>query len=394
MKKAIVVSSYNVLAPSAWSGVPYYFTKTLRGMVEDVLVLSSLSPHSPRFTREKVLHYKEAEQWYMPSRDIDLIRYRAQYANSVLLDHDDADIVFVFHPPDAAFLNTKIPIAILHDGTWQQWASTYPRLLGRRLADETAVGGTTLERLAFDKATWIFLFTNWAADAVRNSYPKLQAQVRTILPGANLSDDPGVSAVKRMIDRRDRSHPTIMFVGKDGYRKGVDVAVNTQRALRRAELRTKLLLIGVSKSPNGDRMFGAEDVRTLESEDIIVYPYLNKGKEYPQASLLQTLYSESFVLLVPSRAEFSSMAICDAAAFGLPAIASDVGGNAELVIDGKTGIVLARDSTPEVYARAIHDMVNDPILHVHMCERARLRYETTLNWKVHLDNIFKTISIR
>jgi glycosyltransferase involved in cell wall biosynthesis len=67
---------------------------------------------------------------------------------------------------------------------------------------------------------------------------------------------------------------------------------------------------------------------------------------------------DAFVL--PSLAEGVSNTILEAMACGLPVIATDVGGNGELVVEGRTGtLVPAADA--EALARAIVAQARDPV---------------------------------
>lgn len=76
------------------------------------------------------------------------------------------------------------------------------------------------------------------------------------------------------------------------------------------------------------------------------------------------------VFAATSRNEGYSIALLEAAAAGLPAVASDVGGNREIVQDGSTGLVVT-DRTPEVFARAFESLAAAPEVRARMGAQAR-----------------------
>jgi sugar transferase (PEP-CTERM/EpsH1 system associated) len=67
------------------------------------------------------------------------------------------------------------------------------------------------------------------------------------------------------------------------------------------------------------------------------------------------------IFVLPSIAEGISNTILEAMATGLPVVATRVGGNAELVVEGETGL-LAPPSDPDALAIAISAYVADPSL--------------------------------
>ena len=65
------------------------------------------------------------------------------------------------------------------------------------------------------------------------------------------------------------------------------------------------------------------------------------------------------VFVLPSWAEGMSNALMEAMAAGRPVVATAVGGNTELVSDGRTG-VLVPPGDPGAIARAVGDLLRDP----------------------------------
>jgi len=88
---------------------------------------------------------------------------------------------------------------------------------------------------------------------------------------------------------------------------------------------------------------------------------------------IEALYGEMDLLVVPSRSEGTCNAILEAMASGLPVVATRVGGNAELVEDEKTGM-LVPISDPAALARAIRTYIEGVACKSHG-GAARLRAE-------------------
>lgn len=74
---------------------------------------------------------------------------------------------------------------------------------------------------------------------------------------------------------------------------------------------------------------------------------------------LQQHLSEADIFVLPSRSEGFSNAIVEAMATSLPVIATNVGGNAEAVQNGVTGIVIPPED-PDALAAAITQLLDDP----------------------------------
>ena len=81
------------------------------------------------------------------------------------------------------------------------------------------------------------------------------------------------------------------------------------------------------------------------------------------------------VFVLPSLAEGISNTILEAMATGLPVVATNVGGNSEILLDGITGFLVPRGN-PGALAAAIRRYVDDPELcRIHGAD-ARNRCET------------------
>jgi D-inositol-3-phosphate glycosyltransferase len=77
--------------------------------------------------------------------------------------------------------------------------------------------------------------------------------------------------------------------------------------------------------------------------------------------LLSTYYRASDVVVVPSRSESFGLVALEAAACGIPVVASAVGGLLTLVDHGRTGF-LVPERDPVEFARDIDRLLDDPNL--------------------------------
>jgi glycosyltransferase involved in cell wall biosynthesis len=81
------------------------------------------------------------------------------------------------------------------------------------------------------------------------------------------------------------------------------------------------------------------------------------------------------VFVLPSLAEGISNTILEAMATGLPVVATNVGGNSEILVDGITGFLVPRGN-PDALAAAIRRYVDEPVLRRVHGASARRRCET------------------
>lgn len=149
-------------------------------------------------------------------------------------------------------------------------------------------------------------------------------------------------------------HPEHWLVGTVGRMQTVKDQTLLARAFIRTlelvpELESRLRLVMI-----GDGPLRPEAQALLDTAGVADLAWL-PGERQDVADVLRGL--DCFVL--PSLAEGISNTILEAMASGLPVIATRVGGNPELVIEGETG-VLVPASDPEVMARAIIDYVANP----------------------------------
>lgn len=141
----------------------------------------------------------------------------------------------------------------------------------------------------------------------------------------------------------------LLFVGTAGPRKGIDLLPEILRQIRADRPDSTLRIIGF----------------TPESEPELVDAFAEAGcgNAVDWAGTLDSSeilphYRSAHILIVPSRYEGLPMVILEAGSVGLPAVATDVGGTREAVLDGKTGRLVPTD-VPRAMADASLELLSD-----------------------------------
>jgi len=162
--------------------------------------------------------------------------------------------------------------------------------------------------------------------------------------------------------------PVLLFVGRIQPLKGLDVAIRALAMVPRRDAR--LLVVGGASGTEGldelhrmhlliDELGVADRVKFIEPQ-----PH----------HILSTYYRAADVVLVPSRSESFGLVALEAAACGTPVVANAVGGLLTIVEHGRTGYLVA-DRDPDVFARHVTDLVDQPVLArtlgINAAERAR-----------------------
>ncbi|MGH9271355.1 MAG: glycosyltransferase family 4 protein, partial [Ilumatobacteraceae bacterium] len=253
----------------------------------------------------------------LPSGVRGALRGRRQIRRA--LSADDVDAVLFFTQVPAVLAGRKgrsrpyfivlDDTPILFDEMSEHYGQRRDRIAPLRWFKQLA------NRRTLQAAAAVLPFSAWAARSLVEDYGVDRARVEIIPPGVDTREwYPRTGSVA------DRFR--VLFVGGDFSRKGGPTLL---RALTRLNVGSWSADI-VTRSP------------VPPTPGVTVHTDME-----PNSSALRSLFRESDVLVMPSLAEAFGHVVVEAAASGLPAIVSDVGGMPEIVEPEKTGFVVQPD---------------------------------------------------
>lgn len=164
--------------------------------------------------------------------------------------------------------------------------------------------------------------------------------------------------------------------------KGQDTAIEALKLLREQDLDAHLLLIGSAKflarSTRFDNDAYVSRLRELVASSGLQdrVTWLGEREDIPE--LIRALD----VLLLPSWEEPFGRAIIEAMGLGVPVLATNVGGPAEIIADGREGYLLA-PREPAAWAQAVGRLAEHPERALEMGRAGRRRAEEAFSLADH-----------
>ncbi len=254
-------------------------------------------------------------------------------------------------------LRTEIDLIHTHQALWEAvatgllraWLRDVPTLIQPASAGhygEAAELGRTHGAAALRRL--ILRNTAFAAISaeIEREWRELGVPVKRIVRMASGVDAqkfrPGPSAVESALLPR----PRVVFTGRLHPQKNLSLLLAAWGSVARSSP-SNLILIG----PGKERQSLIEQAASLGISDRVQFV----GAVDDPADYLRA--ADLFVL--PSVAEGMSNSLLEAMATALPCVVSGIGGNTDLVEDGRTGRLVTA-ATPEAWSQTLLDLLNDP----------------------------------
>lgn len=271
----------------------------------------------------------------------------------------DVDILFVpAEVNDFVFLKTNKPIVYLNDANVAQLLNYYPYYTGFGILSKKET--LYLEKKALQNTRVSIFSSEWASQYAINNYGITSNKVKTLKFGANIIVPECLELTK------SNKEYVFLFLAVDWIRKRGSLAFDSLKILRKKGFVIKMVIIGCTPEINEDW--------------VEIIPFLNKNN-LVEFNEIQNYLSTSHFLFVPTVADCTPIAFCEAAGYGLPVISTNTGGVGAHVENHYNGLILSESATEVHYANAIEELLNNPKKIEEMSRNARKKYDSELNWE-------------
>ena len=175
------------------------------------------------------------------------------------------------------------------------------------------------------------------------------------------------------------NNKTILFIGRIAEDKGIYYFISAIPKVLEIVPQAKFLIVGEGVP----KRVLVSLVKKLGVDDNVEFLGKISNEKISQ------IYQEVDVVVVPSIwPENCSIVILESHASGRPVIATNVGGNPELVDDGKTGYVIDPKNSNQIAEKIVQILSDEKLARV-MSENARKRAEKEFDIRTHVNSILE-----
>jgi glycosyltransferase involved in cell wall biosynthesis len=358
--KIAFVSHLDPTSPRSYSGTTSHMLAALRSAGAEVRPIGPLKEPGKLYFKAKHAYYKLTKRSYARDREPAILR---SYARQVKSQLGNADVVLSPGGIAVSYLDCPQPVVIWADATFPAMVDFY----WKNLAPESIRKGIAAEKMALERCRLAVFSSQWAADSAVRQCGADPEKVRVIEYGANLDD---VEPVVGDVSKRAAGGCDLLFIGVEWERKGAAFAIDIARELNFIGVPTTLRLVGCTP-PTG---FPVPDF-------VEVVGFIDKSSPSGR-DRMAGLFRDSHFLILPSRAEACAMVLAEANAYGLPCVATDVGGIPTAIRDGVNGMLFDLPAPARRWAEQVRMTLDDRAEYAALCAGARREFETRLNWRV------------
>ena len=376
-RKIAYYSINDPLDKRSWSGTTYYLGQTLQRNIGDVHFLGPVK--IPWLLDKTIRALQKLSRFLFRSEWIPKYSLLKNiYAVWVLKRRMRGRHYDLLVAPAAAselgYLNTNLPIVYFGDATYKAYSETYEKEF-KNSNRFSRWEGNHLEKRALKKSRLIVLTSHWAARSAMHDYHVPAEKIEVILLGANIDPVPGRDII---FNKEANKTLSLLFLAVDWERKGGPIAFAALEHLHKMGINARLVVCGVVPPSH------------FVHPCMEVIPFLNKNDAADYQRFVALLSSVHF-LVVPTRADCSLLVSCEANAYGVPTVSTDVGGVKDVVQEGISGFCLPAGAGGAEYASTIATIFADKEKYHQLIISSRKRFEEELNWDSFAENFHEVL---
>lgn len=375
--KIAYVTTYNAKDVHKWSGLGYFIAKTIEKNIGSVDYIGNLETkrffeYELKRITSKIFLNKRYENNITPKVALHYARQIEQKIKG-----KEYDLIFCPGTFPISMVNSNVPIVLWTDACQPGLLDFYDSK--EKLTAESYKHGIEMEKLALENASLAIFSSDWAASIALNFHKINPAKVKVVPFGANVDHNKTKQEIFNNIKARSRNLCKLLFVGVDWKRKGGDVAFKTTQQLNKLGLQTELTVVGCEPMIDGPI---PEFVKPLG--------FISKATQEGMKRL-NNLFEESHFLIVPSVAEAYGLVFCEANSFGVPALATNVGGITTIIKNDVNGRTFPLNADISEYANYIYNLMNDYDRYENLALSSFNEYQIRLNWNTAGQSVRKLV---
>lgn len=365
---------------NAWSGTCYQAYSALKKVGFEVHYLSALRNVQNGFI-EKLLYtyWSYIHSIFHTNVRVDESFYSVRLFSHTLKKFDYTPYDFIFIPTylsAVCALPKHIKPKVIHlvDATVDSLFNYYSEFSG--LTWQNRLEASYLGRKAFKRSDLLIASSDWCKENAIKQYHINPSKITVIEFGANINIAQ-IPAKPKLLN--SKNHLNIYWSGVNWQRKGGDIAVECCEELINNGYSITLNITGIKELPP-----------QYEKKSFIKnFGFLSKNDNNQYMKLI-SIMKEQDIFLFPSKAECSSIALCEANGFGLPCFAYNTGGTGNYITNGLNGYMLPLNCTGKDFAKKIRECIKHNELDT-LSIGAIKQYKEKLNWDIWSKKVKKYI---
>lgn len=368
--KVAAVSRDDFNDPSVYNGRLFPLVQGLRPHCDSFEWLGHLSrrKHLPVLALKAFWYRHLLKKSYNVNRDRRLI---LDYGRQISRKLRGRDFNMVFSTSyngsqPVAYLDCRQPIVIWTDATFAGCLDFYPELARDVICDEMLRDGLANERAALSRSSLLIYKSDWAAQSAIEHHHVDPTKIRVVPGGPGIESDLTYAEAEAIVRSRPADRCRLLFVGRDWQRKGGDVACRVAEELNRQGLRTELTVVGCR--PGGSK------------PPFVKFTGFLRKSDRTELERLKSLFRYAHFLILPTRAEAMGVIFCEASAFALPSLATNVGGVTAVVKEDRNGKLFSPEDDAPAYCSYVTSLFEDYRRYRDLALSAFNEYRTRLNW--------------